>query len=163
MNPQIATLNTTTLIESSRSDYTQQVFNGYFNFAQSLNDVHNFNVLVGANVDKDDYEYLYYERWNMLDTNLPELSLTDKEYSYSHQHTHTGSAGFFARINYVTCSNLTAATTVQANSQRTTNGHSSHQHLLAGASLKKLSWKAPRVGCQMVSSVHLMVQSVTKW
>ena len=36
----------------------------------------------------------------MLDTNLPELSLTDKEYSYSHQHTHTGSAGFFARINY---------------------------------------------------------------
>ena len=100
VNPQIATLNTTTFIESSRSDYTQQVFNGYFNFAQSLNDVHNFNVLVGANVDKDDYEYLYYERWNMLDTNLPELSLTDKEYSYSHQHTHTGSAGFFARINY---------------------------------------------------------------
>ena len=37
VNPQIATLNTTTFIESSRSDYTQHVFNGYVNFAQSLN------------------------------------------------------------------------------------------------------------------------------
>ncbi|MDO4511439.1 MAG: TonB-dependent receptor [Bacteroidales bacterium] len=100
VNPQITTLNTTTFVEHSRSDYTNHVFNAYFNFAQSLNDVHNFNVLVGANVDKDDYEYLYYERHDLLDEKLPELALTDSEYAYEHKHTHKGSAGFFARLNY---------------------------------------------------------------
>ena len=100
VNPQLATLNTTTFVESSRSDYTNQIFNAYFNFAKTFNKDHNINVLVGANIDKDDYEYLYYERHDLLDENLPELSLTDSDYDYSHSHTHKGSAGFFARLNY---------------------------------------------------------------
>ena len=100
VNPQLAPLNTTTFVESSRSDYTNQIFNAYFNFAKTFNKDHNINVLVGANIDKDDYEYLYYERHDLLDENLPELSLTDSDYDYSHSHTHKGSAGFFARLNY---------------------------------------------------------------
>lgn len=100
LNPQIATLNTTTFVETSRSDYTNQVFNAYFNYMQTFKDDHNVNVLLGANVDKDEYEYLYYERHDLLDFNLPELSLSDSDYSYSHTHTHKGSAGFFARLNY---------------------------------------------------------------
>ncbi|WP_407405331.1 SusC/RagA family TonB-linked outer membrane protein [Sodaliphilus sp.] len=100
VNPSLATLNTTTFIETSNEDKTNHVFNGYFNFNKSFNDAHNLNVLAGANVEKEDFEYLYYERWNMLDTNLPELALTDTEYTYSHTHTHKGSAGFFGRINY---------------------------------------------------------------
>lgn len=100
VNPGIATLNTTTFIESSREDKTTHIFNGFFNFNKTFKEDHTINVLAGANVEKQDFEYLYYERWNLLDTNMPELALTDTEYTYSHTHTHFGQAGFFGRINY---------------------------------------------------------------
>ena len=61
---------------------------------------HNLNVMVGANLDKSEYEYLYYERHGMQDENLPELALCSEDYSYSHSHSHGGSAGIFCRINY---------------------------------------------------------------
>ncbi|MBQ6278998.1 MAG: TonB-dependent receptor [Muribaculaceae bacterium] len=94
------TLVTSTWIESDHSVYQNQVFNGYFNYNQSFNDAHNLNVMVGANLDKADYEYLYYERHDLQDVNMPELALTNEDYTYTHQHTHQGSAGFFGRINY---------------------------------------------------------------
>ena len=93
-------LSTTTFIETDHSDYQNQVANGYFNYHVSINDAHNFNLMVGANVDKAEYEYLYYERHDIQDINLPELALSNSDYSYTHQHTHEGSAGFFGRINY---------------------------------------------------------------
>lgn len=93
-------LSTTTYIETDRSNFQNQVFNGYFNWEQSFNDAHNLKVMVGANLDKDDYEYLYYERHDLQDLNMPELALANSDYSYSHSHTHHGSAGFFGRINY---------------------------------------------------------------
>ena len=93
-------LSTTTFVETSRSFYQNQVANAYFNYHASINDVHNFNVMVGANVDKADYEYLYYERHGIQDINMPELALSNEDYKYTHQHTHEGSAGFFGRINY---------------------------------------------------------------
>jgi TonB-linked SusC/RagA family outer membrane protein len=61
---------------------------------------HNLNVMVGANLDKSEYEYLYYERHGMQDPTMPELKLLSEDYSYSHSHTRSGSAGVFARINY---------------------------------------------------------------
>ncbi len=94
------TLSTTTYIETDHSVYQNQVFNGYFNYAQLFNDAHNLNIMVGANLDKADYEYLYYERHDIQDLNMPELALTNSDYAYSHAHTHQGSAGFFGRINY---------------------------------------------------------------
>lgn len=101
VNPSLATLNTTTFIESSREDRTNQIFNAYFNFNKSFKDAHNLNVIVGANVEKDNKEYLYLKTRNLLDENLPEQALTDeKEAAYSHSHDHSGSAGFFGRINY---------------------------------------------------------------
>lgn len=100
VNPQIDTFNPTTYINTDRSDYTNQIFNAYFNYNKSVNDAHNFNVLVGTNIDKSDYESLAYQRRNLLDLNMPELALTDNEYKYEHHHTHKGSAGFFGRINY---------------------------------------------------------------
>ena len=87
-------------LETDHSVYQNQVFNGYFNYNQTFNDAHNLNIMAGANLDKADYEYLYYERHGFQDPNMPELALTNTEYSYSHQHTHQGSAGFFGRINY---------------------------------------------------------------
>ena len=93
-------LSTTTYIETDRSVYQNHVFNGYFNYAASFNDAHNLNIMAGANVDKADYEYLYYERHDLQDVNMQELALTNSDYAYEHHHTHQGSAGFFGRINY---------------------------------------------------------------
>ena len=95
-----STLVTSTWIESDHSVYQNQVFNGYFNYNQTFNEAHNLNIMVGANLDKADYEYLYYERHGIQDVNMPELALTNEDYTYSHSHTHQGSAGFFGRINY---------------------------------------------------------------
>ncbi len=93
-------ISSTTFIETSRSFYSNHVANMYFNYNATWADAHHFNVMVGANIDKDEYEYLYYERHGMQDPNLPELALTSEDYSYSHSHTHNGSAGVFGRINY---------------------------------------------------------------
>ena len=101
LNPQgPVDITGSTFIETDRSNRYNHVANGYFDFHQSINDVHNFNLKVGANVDKYEYEYLYYERHGIQDLNMPELALCNEDYSYSHSHTHWGSAGFFGRINY---------------------------------------------------------------
>ncbi len=93
-------ISTSTFIETDRSFYSNHVANMYFNYNATWGGAHNFNAMVGANIDKDEYEYLYYERHGMQDPNLPELALTSEDYSYSHSHTHNGSAGVFGRINY---------------------------------------------------------------
>ena len=101
LNPQgPVDITGSTFIETDRSFQENHVANGYFDWHRSINDVHNFNFKVGANVDKTDYEYLYYERHGIQDLNMPELALCDQDYSYSHAHDHWGSAGFFGRINY---------------------------------------------------------------
>ena len=92
-------INTSTFIETENTHYYNHVANMYFNYNGSWNGS-NLNVMVGANVDKNEYEYLYYERHAMQDQNLPELALCAEDYSYTHSHSHSGSAGIFARINY---------------------------------------------------------------
>lgn len=92
-------INTSTFIETENTHYYNHVANMFFNYNGSWSG-HNLNVMVGANLDKSEYEYLYYERHGMQDQNLPELALCSEDYSYSHSHSHGGSAGIFARINY---------------------------------------------------------------
>ena len=100
VNPSLTNLSTTTFVETDHSDYQNQVFNGYFNYNTTIKNDHNINVMAGVNLDKANYEYLYYERHDLQDNNMPELALANSDYSYTHQHTHQGSAGFFGRINY---------------------------------------------------------------
>ena len=101
LNPQgPVDITGSTFIETSRAFTENHVANGYFDWNRSINDAHNFNLKVGANVDKTDYEYLYYERHGIQDLNMPELALCNEDYSYEHHHNHWGSAGFFGRINY---------------------------------------------------------------
>ena len=101
LNPQAPFDNTSyTYIANTSANYQNQVANGYFNFHKSINDAHNFNLMVGANVDKADYESLYVQYRSIQDINLPELALTNQYNTYEHHHTHEGSAGFFGRINY---------------------------------------------------------------
>ena len=92
-------INTSTFIETENTHYYNHVANMFLNYNGSWSG-HNLNVMVGANLDKSEYEYLYYERHGMQDENLPELALCSEEYSYTHSHSHSGSAGIFARINY---------------------------------------------------------------
>ncbi len=101
LNPQgPVDITGSTFIETSRAFRENHVANGYFDWNRSIKDVHNFNFKVGANVDKTDYESLYFEQHGIQDVNLPELALTNDYYSYEHHHEHWGSAGFFGRINY---------------------------------------------------------------
>ena len=92
-------INTSTFIETENTHYYNHVANMFFNYNGSWAG-NNLNVMVGANLDKSEYEYLYYERHGMQDPNLPELALLSEDYSYTHSHSHGGSAGIFARINY---------------------------------------------------------------
>ena len=100
VNPSVANVaGGTTWMETSRSFYYNHVGNAYLNYALEAKD-HHINLMAGANVDKAEYEYLYYERHALMDVNMPELALADEDYSYTHTHTRNGSLGFFGRVNY---------------------------------------------------------------
>lgn len=100
VNPKKTALSTTTFVETSRDFYYNHAANAYFDYALALKEDHHFNFKVGANLDMSEYEYLYYERHDIMDINMPELALSDSDYSYSHSHSHQGSMGFFGRVNY---------------------------------------------------------------
>ncbi len=101
VNPVVTNVaGATTWMETSRSFFYNHVANAYFNYALNIKENNHFNFMVGANLDKSEYEYLYYERHGLMDENMPELALADEDYSYTHRHTHWGSLGFFGRINY---------------------------------------------------------------
>ena len=90
---------TNSYISQTNSHYYNHVANMYFNYNGSWSG-HNLNVMLGANIDKDDYEYLTLKRKDLQDLNLPEMILTSDWDSYTQGHSHNGSAGIFARINY---------------------------------------------------------------
>ena len=92
-------INTSTFVETENTHYYNHVANMFLNYNGSWNG-HNLNVMVGANIDKSEYEYLYYERHGILDANMPELILLSEDYAYDHSHSRSGSAGVFGRINY---------------------------------------------------------------
>ena len=101
----VAPYPTDSYIRQENSHYYNHVANFYFNYNGSWNN-HNLNVMVGANIDKDEYEYLSLTRAGLQDFNLPEMILTSDWYSgkayspFTHGHSHSGSAGIFARFNY---------------------------------------------------------------
>ena len=100
VNPSLTTLSTTTFVETDRSFANQHIANAYFNYNNSFGNVHNLNVMIGGNLDKYNYEYLYYERHAIMDEHMPELALCDEDYSYTHTKSKRGSLGLFGRINY---------------------------------------------------------------
>lgn len=100
VNPSLTTLSTTTFVETDRSFATQHIANAYFNYNGTFAQAHNLNVMLGGNLDKYNYEYLYYERHAIMDENMPELALCDEDYAYTHAKGKRGSLGLFARVNY---------------------------------------------------------------
>ena len=100
VNPVVTNIMSTTWMETSRDFYYNHVANAYFNYKLDIAQNHHLNLMAGANLDNSEYEYLYYERHDLMDINMPELALADSDYSYSHTHSHWGSLGFFGRVNY---------------------------------------------------------------
>ena len=90
---------TDSYLTQTNSHYYNHVANMYLNYNGSWSN-HNLNVMVGANIDKDDYQYLTLTRKDLQDLNLPEMILTSDYKTFSQAHSHSGSAGIFARINY---------------------------------------------------------------
>ena len=90
---------TDSYLTQTNSHYYNHVANMYLNYNGSWNN-HNLNIMVGANIDKDDYEYLTLSRKDLQDLNLPEMILTSDWSTYNHAHRHNGSVGIFGRINY---------------------------------------------------------------
>ena len=96
---------TNSYISQTNSHYYNHVANMYFNYNGSWSG-HNLNVMLGANIDKDDYEYITVTREGMQDLNLPEMILTSGWFTgktpkpFNQGHSHNGSVGIFGRINY---------------------------------------------------------------
>ena len=103
ITPSETTMSTTTFIDARRSYARGYNTNIYGNYELSIAGKHNFNIMAGFNADESEYEYLRGTYNNILDTNLPEISLTfdsENKNIFGHNHSETGSAGFFGRINY---------------------------------------------------------------
>lgn len=103
ITPSETTMSTTTFIDARRSYTRGYNTNIYGNYELSIAGKHNFNIMAGFNADESEYEYLRGTYNNILDTNLPEISLTfdsENKNIFGHNHRETGSAGFFGRINY---------------------------------------------------------------
>lgn len=103
ITPSETTMSTTTYIDARRSYTRGYNTNIYGNYELSIAGKHNFNIMAGFNADESEYEYLRGTYNNILDTNLPEISLTfdsENKNIFGHNHSETGSAGFFGRINY---------------------------------------------------------------
>lgn len=77
--------------------------NFYVNYAKSINDVHNINVMAGVNGENMTYDYFYAMRPELYSLAYPELNLTygdQTKWSTTANTNDRSSAGYFGRINY---------------------------------------------------------------
>lgn len=93
-------ITSSTFVETDRSFANQHIANAYFNYNNSFAGAHNLNVMLGGNLDKYNYDYLYFETHDIMDVNMPELALSNSMYSYTQVKDKRGSLGVFGRINY---------------------------------------------------------------
>jgi TonB-linked SusC/RagA family outer membrane protein len=75
-------------------------FNAYAKYTNTMFDGHTFNLLGGANVEKNEYLYVYSNRPFLLDPNLPELGLATGDPGVDNTRVNWSVLGFFGRLNY---------------------------------------------------------------
>lgn len=81
--------------------YNTYTMNIYGNYQFSLKKSHNFNIMLGGNVEGIDYEGFQAERQQMINQQLPELNLsTGNDKLATSWAGHSATAGYFGRINY---------------------------------------------------------------
>ena len=74
--------------------------NAYANYTNTSFEGHTFNVLVGSNLEKNEYLDVYANRPFLLDPNLPELGLATGDPTVDNSRVNWSVLGFFGRINY---------------------------------------------------------------
>jgi len=89
----------------NRTDYTtmnNELYsaNAYANYTNTSFDGHTFNLLLGSNLEKNEYLNIYANRPFLLDPNLPELGLATGDPSVDNSRVNWSVLGFFGRINY---------------------------------------------------------------
>lgn len=101
-------IRTPTTFNSGSGTYVKQVsaldksyaLNVFANYELTFNQNHNFNFMVGTNVEEGEYNSHWSQRNNLLDGNLPEFNLATGDQTVGGSHNHWGTAGYFARVNY---------------------------------------------------------------
>ena len=80
---------------------TSYAFNVYANYEFDLKEKHHFNVMVGANMEGEEYFWHRSYRNGLLNPEQPEFNLaTGTTQTVEGRHIHSATAGYFARINY---------------------------------------------------------------
>ena len=89
-----------TYIQQQSEKTTSYAFNIYANYEFNLNQKHNFNIMVGANAEGEEYYWHRSRKMGLLNPDLPEYNLATGTQTVSGRHIHSATAGYFARINY---------------------------------------------------------------
>lgn len=93
--------NTVTWRDNSKME--RWTANFYVNYAKSINDAHNFNVMAGVNGENMTYDYFFAQRPELYSLDQPELNLTygaKNKWEINASTNDRASAGYFGRINY---------------------------------------------------------------
>lgn len=93
-------LSTSTSVTNNHSKRNGWIFNAYANYAKSINEAHNINLMVGANAEGREWKWQSVDRKDLLDVNMPELNLATGAITTDSSHGHSATAGYFGRINY---------------------------------------------------------------
>ncbi|MDR2147894.1 MAG: TonB-dependent receptor [Tannerella sp.] len=103
-----ADIRTPSYISAPSASYLRQqntrdhsyALNVYANYALTVAENNNFNLMVGANAEEGENRMFWSRRNVLLDKNLPEFSLATGDQTVGGSHTHWGSSGWFGRLNY---------------------------------------------------------------
>ena len=100
VNPSYIVGSGSTTAVRTNDKYNTYTVNVYGNYNFSLNNAHNFNVMLGGNAEGISYEGFSGERMQLINQQLPELNLATGSQYASSWAGHSGTAGYFGRINY---------------------------------------------------------------
>ena len=87
-------------IEQRSSRQKSFALNVYGNYEFDLAGGNHFNLMLGANAERESYFLHTSRRADLLDYNLPEFNLATGDQTVTGGHTDRASAGYFGRINY---------------------------------------------------------------
>lgn len=79
---------------------TSYAFNVYANYEFNLKQKHNFNIMLGANAEGEEFYWHRSKKMGLLNPNQPEFGLANGTQTVDGRHVHSATAGYFGRINY---------------------------------------------------------------
>lgn len=91
--------NPSSVTLANEDDY-YNAFNAFAEYSFSLQDVHNFKVMMGYNQEKKHTRYHYTGRANLIDAENPSLNLATGDMRMSSKESQWAVNGMFTRINY---------------------------------------------------------------